>query len=79
MLLVKRLKHVNYNFLYSTMQKQFLTGLRFRNSLTNQLVTLREFRNSSSPVMEKLSDGTRADPLYTPTATWDTQGRSFFR
>lgn len=75
MLLVQRLKHVNYNFLYSTMQKPFLTGLRLKNSLTSQVVTLRIFSNSSNLEMVKLWDGIHADPLCTPTATWDMQGK----
>jgi len=35
---VRRLVHVNYNFLFSTMEKSFITGLKLKNNLTSQLV-----------------------------------------
>lgn len=49
MLIVQRLQHVNYNFLYSTMQKPYLTGLRLKNSITSQLVLPFLFRRNSNP------------------------------
>ena len=33
------IKRVYINYLFTTMQKEFLTGLKLRNSLSNQLVT----------------------------------------
>lgn len=53
MLIVQRLRHVNYNFLYSTMQKPFVTGLRLKNSITNQVVYPHLLRRSSNPEKEK--------------------------
>lgn len=74
MLLIKLLKHVNYNFLYSTMQESFVTGLKLKNSLTNQLVSLDLSRKTLCHLMGEMSAGTHADPLYTPTVTWATPG-----
>lgn len=53
MLVVQRLKHVNYNFLYSTMQQPYLTGLRLKNSITSQVVPPSLFRKSLNPETEK--------------------------
>jgi len=33
-----QLKRVYINYLFTTMQKEFLTGLKLKNSLSNQLV-----------------------------------------
>ena len=70
------LKHVNYNFLFSTMEKPFLTGLRFKNSLTNQLVVPDLCSKSLSPATAEMSSGILVDPLYTPIVTWDMPGSS---
>lgn len=78
MLLIKLLKHVNYNFLCSTMQESFVTGLKLKNSLTNQLVPLDLYRKTLCPLMEEMSAGTHADPLFTPTATWVMPGSPLF-
>ena len=68
---MRLLKHVNYNFLYS-MQKPFLTGLKLKNSLSNQLVPHPSLRNNFSLVTAAPSAGTHADPPSTPTAISDT-------
>lgn len=78
MLLIKLLKHVNYNFLYSTMQESFVTGLKLKNSLTNQEVPLDLSRKTLYPLMGKMSAGIHAGPPYTPTATWVMPGSSLF-
>lgn len=74
MRLMQRLQHVNYNFLYSTMEKPYRTGLRLKNSLSNQLVHLLLLRKSFNRVKAKQSDGTLADPLSTLTVIWATPG-----
>lgn len=76
MLLIKLLKHVNYNFLYSTMQESFVTGLKLKNSLTNQLVHLDLCRRTLCLLVGEMSAGTHADPPYTLIATWATPGLS---
>lgn len=74
MLLIRSLQHVNYNFLYSTMQQSFVTGLKLKNNLTSQLVSRILPRKNSCLWMAGTYAGTPVDPLFTPTATWDTQG-----
>ena len=74
MLLIRNLQHLNYNFLYSTMQQSFLTGLKLKNNLTSQLVSHCLSRKNSCPWMAETYAGTPAGPLFTRTATWDTQG-----
>lgn len=74
MILIKSLQHVNYNFLYSTMQQSFITGLKLKNNLTSQLVPHILSRKNSCPWMAGTCAGTPVDQLFTPTVTWDTQG-----
>jgi hypothetical protein len=74
MLLIKLLKHVNYNFLYSSMQQSFITGLKLKNNLTSQLVLLGLFRRISCPQTGAPLGGTLAGPPSIPTATWATLG-----
>lgn len=38
------IKRVYINYLFTTMQKEFVTGLKLKNSLSNKLVTL--YKNS---------------------------------
>ena len=54
------------------MQKPFLTGLKLKNSLSNQLVWHLSFRNNFNLVMAEASAGTRVDQPSTPTVTSDT-------
>ena len=56
------------------MQQSFVTGLKLKNSLSNQLVFSLTLRNSSSLGMVKRSAGTLADPLSTHRVTWDMPG-----
>lgn len=74
MLLIRSLQHVNYNFLYSTMQQSFITGLKLKNNLTSQLVPLDLPRKNSCLWMAETYAGTPVDPLFTRTVTWDMQG-----
>ena len=71
------IRHVNYNLqkLFLTMNQTFTTGLRLKNSLTNELVTpTLTFRKNSFPVRETTSAGTPVDPPSILTATWDMPG-----
>ena len=63
------LKHVNYKFPFS-MQKPFLTGLKLKNSLSNQLVHLESFSKSLSLATVAKFSGTAVDQLSTPAVTW---------
>ena len=74
MLLNHLFKHVNYYFRTFRMQKPFLTGLKLKNSLSNQLVTPISPRKTFSLDTEETSSGILADPLSTLTATSDMQG-----
>ena len=65
---MQRFKHVYYNFLFS-MQKPFITGLKLKNSLSNQLVTHLSFRKNFNPGMVEILDGTHVDQLSTLTVT----------
>lgn len=69
--MIRVFRHVNYNFLFSTMQANFATGLKFKNSLTGTLVNIDSFRNSSSLWMVKMLNGIHVALLYTPTVIWD--------
>lgn len=68
--MIRVFRHVNYNFLFSTMQANFATGLKFKNSLTGTLVSDLSFRKSLSPWMAKMSNGTHVVLLSTQIATW---------
>ena len=72
---MRRFKHVYYNFLFSIMQKPFLTGLKLKNSLTNQLVTFILLRNSFNPEMAEMCVGILVDLLSTHIVTLDTPGK----
>ena len=71
-----RFKHVYYNFLFSIMQKPFLTGLRLKNSISGLVVPRLLFRKSFNPEMVEMSSGIIVDPLSTLTVTSDTPGTS---
>ena len=72
------IKRVFINYLFTTMQKDFITGLKLRNSLSNQLVNLLTKNSKHSfPWTARMSSGTHVDQPSTPTAIWDTQGIDF--
>ena len=56
------------------MQQPFITGLKLKNSLTNQLVFPSTLRNSSNLDTAKVSNGTLAGQPFTPKVTWATLG-----
>lgn len=71
MLLMKSLgRIVDYNFLYLKMQKPFVTGLKLKNSLSNQLVLCFLARNSLSLKTGEISSGIHVDLLYILTVIW---------
>lgn len=74
MLLMHLFKHVNYIYQFSAMQQPFITGLKLKNSLSNQLVNPTPLRNFFSLAMVKISDGTPVGQPCTPRVTWDTLG-----
>lgn len=78
MFLINKFKNLNYNFLYSTMQKSFVTGLRLRNNLTSQLVHSILFRNNFNQGMDGMLSGIHVVQLYILTAIWVMLGRSLF-
>ena len=77
MFLINKFKNLNYNFLYSTMQKSFITGLRLKNNLTNQLVQPIILRNNFNQGMAGMSSGIHVVRPYTLTVIWVMQGNSF--
>lgn len=78
MLLIRRLKHVNYNYLFSTMEQSFVTGLKLKNNLTSQLVLSNLSRKNLSLPTPTTSGGIHVDLLFIRIATWDMQGKTCF-
>lgn len=69
------IKRVFINYLYTTMQKEFITGLRLKNSLSNQLVNPLFYQSKLSfPWTAKMSNGTLVVQPYTQTVIWVMQG-----
>lgn len=56
------------------MQQNFVTGLKLKNSLSNQLVTLTLFSNCSNPEMGKILNGIPVDQQSMPKVTWAMPG-----
>lgn len=69
------IKRVFINYLFTTMQKEFITGLRLKNSLSNQLVNTLFYQSKLSFLWTaKMSNGTLVVQPYTQTVIWVMQG-----
>ena len=72
------IKRVYNYYLFTTMQKEFITGLKLRNSLSNSLVRpLYKSRKLLFLWTEKMSNGTHVVLLFIQIVTWVMQGISF--
>lgn len=70
-----QIKRVFINYLFTTMQKEFITGLRLRNSLSNQLVNTLFYHSKILFLWTaKMSNGILVVQLYTQTVIWVMQG-----
>lgn len=72
------IKRVYINYLFTSMQNQYITGLKLRNSLSNNIVILSSnSSNHSFQWMVKTSSGTHVVQQFTLTVTWVTPGNRF--
>jgi hypothetical protein len=72
------IKRVYYFYTFTTMQHDFVTGLKLRNSLSNNIVTyLTNYRKPSPQWMVRTLNGIHVDQLYIPTVIWVMQGTTF--
>ena len=70
-----QIKRVFINYLFTTMQKEFITGLRLRNSLSNQLVNTLFYHSKILFLWTaKMSNGILVVQLYIQTVIWVMQG-----
>jgi len=72
------IKRVYNNYLFISMQKEFVTGLKLRNSLSNSLVLNHSMFRKILPLwMGKTSNGTHVDLLCIQIVTWVMRGKIF--